>query len=397
MKPEEQGATWRTRNLKVLTAVSFTQDAASELLYPLLPIFLTTTLGAPPVAVGAIEGTANGVSAITKMVAGRISDRIARKPLIAIGYGLAAIGKVLVVLAVLWPLVLLGRVVDRLGKGVRSTPRDALLVEGVEPQYRGRVIGFHRTGDTLGAVVGPLLGLAALTWLQGDLRAALWFAVIPAVLSVVLVAWVHDPRPAPTKAKNEFHPTPLPRRVYEVVGVLALFALVNFPDALLLLRAYDMGFSATQVILIYVLFNLSYAGLAFPIGVLNDRLPRHLVYALGLLAFAAAYLGLAFADSGIELVAIFVIYGFFAASDDAGAKSWISVLAPNTAQGWAQGLFQGTVGIATLIAGVWAGLAWNIGPGHGVVPLLISGCCAVGIAAVLVVAGRRWAPDHTAN
>lgn len=124
---------WRTRNLKVLTAVSFTQDAASELLYPLLPIFLTSTLGAPPVAVGAIEGTANGVSAVTKMVAGRISDRFARRPLIAWGYGLAAIGKVVVVMALAWPLVLLGRVVDRLGKGMRSAPRDALLVEGVAP------------------------------------------------------------------------------------------------------------------------------------------------------------------------------------------------------------------------------------------------------------------------
>jgi MFS family permease len=386
-------AEWRTRNLKVLTAVSFTQDAASELLYPLLPIFLTTTLGAPPVAVGAIEGTANGVSAITKMVAGRLSDRVSRKPLIAIGYGLAAIGKVLVVLAVFWPLVLLGRVVDRLGKGVRSAPRDALLVEGVEPRFRGRVIGFHRTGDTLGAVVGPLLGLAALTWLQGDLRAALWFAVIPAVLSVVLVAWVRDPRPAPSKKAAEFHPTPLPRRIYEVIAVLAVFALVNFPDALLLLRAYDMGFSATQVILIYVLFNLSYAVLAFPIGLLNDRLPRHLVYALGLVAFAAAYVGLAFAESGWQVILIFIGYGFFAASDDAGAKSWISVLAPNAAQGWAQGLFQGTVGIATLIAGVWAGLTWNVGPGHGVVPLVISGTCALVIAGVLVILGRRWAPD----
>lgn len=373
----------------MLTAVSFAQDSASELIYPLLPIFLTTTLGAPPVAVGAIEGTANGMAAITKMVSGRISDRIARRPLIAWGYGLAAFGKVIVVLALAWPLVLLGRVVDRLGKGLRSAPRDALLVEGVERRYRGRVMGFHRTGDTLGAVVGPLLGLAALTWMDGDLRAALWFAVVPAVISVLLVALVRDPRP-PRAEGAPLTPVPLPQRTRELIGVLSIFALVNFPDALLLLRAYDLGFSATGVILIYVLFNLSYASLSLPVGWLHDRLPRHVIYAVGLVAFAAAYLGLAFADSTVELILIFIGYGFFAASDDAGAKSWISVLAPGAIQGWAQGLFQGSVGIATLIAGLWAGLLWNVGPGSGVLPLVISGTAALVIALSLLAFGKRW-------
>lgn len=380
----------------MLTAVSFAQDSASELIYPLLPIFLTTTLGAPPLAVGAIEGTANGVAAITKMVSGRISDRMARRPLIAWGYGLAALGKVLVVLALAWPLVLAGRVVDRLGKGMRAAPRDALLVEGVDRSYRGRVLGFHRTGDTLGAVVGPLLGLAALTWLQGDLRAALWFAVVPAVISVLLVGLVRDPRPTLTAAQV-LTPVSLPPRTREVIGVLTIFALVNFPDALLLLRAYDLGFSAAHVILIYVLFNLSYAGFSLPMGWLYDRIPRHIGYALGLVAFALAYAGLAFADSTWEMIVIFVVYGFFAASDDAGAKSWVSVLAPSGAQGWAQGLFQGSVGIATLVAGIWAGLTWNVGPGNGVVPLVVSGACAIVIALWLLAFGGRWSriPSET--
>lgn len=381
---------WRTKNLKVLTGVSFTQDAASELLYPLLPIYLTTTLGAPPVAVGAIEGIANGASAMMKMVAGRISDRFAAKPLIALGYGLAAVGKLLVVIAFVWPIVLIGRVVDRLGKGIRSAPRDALLVSGVDRQYRGRVIGFHRTGDTLGAVVGPLLGLAALTWADGDLRTALWVALIPAVLSVFLVAFVEDPRTKAPVKKDEFHRVPLPQRVTKLITVLALFALVNFPDALLLLRAHDLGFSAAQIVLTYVLFNAAYALFAFPVGLLNDRLPRHLVYATGLVAFAIAYLGLAFIDSGLGLLAIFIVYGFFAASDDAGAKSWISVLAPDAAQGWAQGLFQGVVGFSTLIAGIWAGLLWNVGPGKGVLPLVISGFAALVVAGVMVAIGKRW-------
>lgn len=387
---------WRTRNLKVLTAVSFTQDAASELLYPILPLFLTATLGAPPAAVGAIEGAANGASALMKMVSGRLSDRIARKPLIFIGYGAAAVGKFLVAIALVWPVVLLGRIVDRIGKGVRSTPRDALLVEGVDRQYRGRTIGFHRTGDTLGAVLGPILGLGAIELFDGDLRLALWVALIPAVLSVLLVALARDPRPKIEKHSSTFHRVPLPKRLLSLITTLTIFGLINFPDALLLLRAYDLGLSATTVIAIYILYNLSYSLLAYPVGALSDRLPRHLVYAVGLFAFAGAYIGLAYVTETRQVFALFFIYGAFAACDDAGGKSWVSFLAPNRAQGWAQGLFQGLTGAATLIAGLWAGLLWGMGPGQGRVPLLISGFSAIAVALVVVIFGSRWiaAPEH---
>ena len=155
-------ASWRTRNVKVLAAVSFAQDTASDMLYPILPIFLSTVLGAPASVIGAVEGAAEGAAAFTKLIAGRISDRIPRRPLIALGYGAAAVGKILVAVASIWPIVLLGRVVDRLGKGMRGPPRDSLLVDGVDRSQRGRVIGFHRTADTMGAVVGPLLGLGAI-------------------------------------------------------------------------------------------------------------------------------------------------------------------------------------------------------------------------------------------
>jgi MFS family permease len=178
---------WRTRNLWALSLVSFAQDAASELLYPLMPILLTSVLGAPVAVVGAIEGAAEGAASLTKLLSGKIADRIRRRPLIFIGYGAAAVGKIIVALATIWPLVLVGRVVDRLGKGIRSAPRDALLVENVDRRDRGKVIGFHRAADTLGAVVGPLIGLLALHIFHGDIRKALWIAVIPAVLSVVFV------------------------------------------------------------------------------------------------------------------------------------------------------------------------------------------------------------------
>lgn len=189
---------WLTPNVRVLCGVSFLQDAASELLYPILPIFLTVTLGAPVAVVGATEGVAEGVAAITKFAAGRLADRRARRPLIWIGYGLAAIGKLFIAVATVWPVVLAGRCVDRVGKGVRGAPRDALLMVGADPAARGRIFGAHRAADTAGAVVGPAIGLGLYELLDHQIRPLLVIAVLPAVLSVVLVRAVREgPLPAP--------------------------------------------------------------------------------------------------------------------------------------------------------------------------------------------------------
>ena len=214
--------TWLTRNLKVVSAVSLMQDAASELLYPLMPILLTTILGAPAAVVGAIEGIAEGVAAVTKVVAGRLSDRFAKKPIVALGYGLAAVGKVFVAAAGVWPVVLAGRCVDRLGKGIRGAPRDALLVQDIPLEARGRAFGFHRAADTAGAVIGPLIALAGWELLDHRMRPLLWIAVVPAVLSVLLVALLREPV-ATTAAQPPRAPaaaTPLGSSYWRVVSVL---------------------------------------------------------------------------------------------------------------------------------------------------------------------------------
>ncbi|MFE0464261.1 MFS transporter [Kitasatospora sp. NPDC058965] len=382
---------WLTRNVKVLSGVSFLQDAASELLYPILPIFLTTVLGAPAAVVGAIEGLAEGAASVTKLAAGRLADRFDRRPLIATGYGLAACGKLLVALATAWPLVLVARVVDRLGKGVRGAPRDALLVDGVPAGQRGRVFGLHRAADTAGAVVGPLVGLALYEAFDHRLRPLLWIAVIPAVLSVLLVRAVADPRrrsaAAPGAGRRASVPyRTLPARYWRVTGVLTLFALVNFPDALLLLRAHQIGLATPAVIGAYALYNLTYAAASYPAGSLSDRLPHRAVYAVGLLFFAAGYLGLAFAQRTWQVFAVLALYGGFNACTDGVGKAWISALSPDRAQGTAQGLYQGLTGAGVLVAGLWAGLAWG---GDGRLPLLVSG--TVGgllAAAVLALPGR---------
>ncbi|MFZ0832972.1 MAG: MFS transporter [Mycobacterium sp.] len=380
--------TWLTRNVRVLSLVSFLQDAASELLYPLLPIYLTSVLGAPPSVVGAVEGAAEGAASLTKLAAGPLGDRFARRPLIATGYGMAALGKVIVAAAGAWPGVMAGRVVDRLGKGLRGAPRDALLVEGIDPAARGRVFGFHRTMDTAGAVVGPLLGLAGYELLDHRIAPVLWLAVIPAVISVLLVFLVRE------RARTRGASTPifagvaqLPGRYWRVATVLVGFSLVNFPDALLLLRLNEIGFGVVGVVLAYVGYNAVYALASYPAGLLADKFTPATVFGIGLVFFAVGYLGLGLTTDTLAAWLLIGAYGVFTACYDGVGKAWISTLLPEQLQSSGQGVFQGLSGFAILFAGLWAGLLWGAA---GRLPLLVSGGVgAVFAVGLLLFAARR--------
>ena len=389
---------WLTRNLAVLSGVSFLQDSASELLYPILPIFVTVMLGAPVAALSSIEGLADGISAIVSPFAGRAADRTGRRPLITSGYGLAAVGKLLIALATAWPTVLVARSVDRFGKGVRGAPRDALIADGVDPSQRGRAFGFHRSADTVGAVVGPLIGLGGYEALNHHIRPLLWIAVVPAVLSVALTAVIRDPTSRrqstegagtvkPHVSTSDFELLPAPFR--RVVTVLTGFSLVNFPDALLLLRLHDIGFSVAMTILAYATYNAVYAIVSYPAGALSDRLSRSRIYAVGLGFFALGYLGLGLTHSEPVAWIILCAYGMFNACTAGVGRAWASSLVGPDLQGAAQGIYQGLTGISIVAAGVWAGLAWN---GNGQIPLLVSGSVATVFAIWLWLAP----PDRTA-
>src|SRR3954452_24484955 len=330
-----------THNLKVVSAVSFMQDTASELLYPLMPILLTSVLGAPVAVVGVIEGIAEGVAAATKVVSGRLSDRFRKKPLVALGYGLAAVGKVLVAAANVWGVVLAGRAVDRLGKGIRGAPRDALLVEGVPVERRGRVFGFHRAAHTAGAVLGPLAGLALYELLGQQIRPLLVIAVIPAVASALLVLAVREaPRPlldrrgllprgpaaALAAVRRVLRPPPDTGPGFaRVAAVLVGFGVVNVPDALLLLHLNQVGFGVAAVILAYVGYNVVYALSSYPAGVVADRIGPRRVYGLGLVFFALAYVGLGLTGDGVLPWLLLAAYGLFAALTDGVGKAWVSL------------------------------------------------------------------------
>lgn len=377
---------WLTRNLKIVSAVSLLQDAASELLYPLLPILLTSVLGAPPAVVGAVEGIAEGVAAVTKVVSGRLSDRWRKVPLVGLGYGLAAVGKVFVAAATVWPVVLLGRSIDRLGKGIRGAPRDALLVVGIPPEQRGRAFGFHRAADTAGAVIGPLIALVGYELLDHQLQPLLWIAVVPAVLSAGLVLALREP-PRPVVPRTE---TPAARPVspplgadfWRVAGILGLFSLVNLPDVLLLLRLSEIGFSVEGVILAYVGYNVVYTLLSYPAGVVADRLSAQHVVAVGLLVFSAVYVGLGLTTSHLAAWLLMAGYGAYTGLTDGVGKAWVSSLLPSEGQGTGQGIFQGILGAGVLVAGLWAGLAWG-GDGH--LPLVLAGTVAGLVGAALLV------------
>jgi MFS family permease len=393
--------TWLTRNVRVLSAVSFLQDTASELLYPLLPIYLTSVLGAPAAVVGAIEGAAEGAATLTKLAAGPLGDRFARRPLIATGYGMAALGKVMVAAATAWSGVLAGRVVDRLGKGIRGAPRDALLVVDVDDAARGRVFGFHRAMDTLGAVVGPLLGLAGYELLDHQIAPLLWVAVVPAVLSVALVFLVRETRRIqPARRKIFAGVGELPQRYWRVMAALVAFGVVNFPDALLLLRLNEIGFSVVEVILAYVTYNAVYAMSSYPAGLLADRIPRPAVFGIGLVFFAIGYVGLGLTANAVAAWLLIGVYGLFTGCTDGVGKAWISSQVGADQQGSAQGVFQGASGFAVLSAGLWAGFLWGA---DGRLPLLISGIVGGVFAVVLLAAavydrtGRVNSTSSSAN
>ena len=375
------------RNVLVLSWVSFFQDAASELLYPIFPLFITVTLGAPASALGLIEGVAEGTASVGKALSGRLADRFRRRPLIALGYGISSAAKPLIGLAGVWPVALGGRFVDRVGKGLRTSPRDALLAADTPPEIRGRAFGFHRAADTAGAVVGPLLGLALYEAFNHHLRPLFFLAALPAAISVVLIAFVREHPPAATL------PTPsrpaaaaLPRAYWRLVITLAIFGLANFSDALLILRAKELGLSFVSIIVVYALYNASYAALSLPAGIVSDRLPRRVVYGTGLVIFAVAYLGLGLVHSPSWVWVLLPVYGAYTALTDGVGKAWVADLLPARAMGTGLGLFQGITGGCALVASIWAGLAWN---GNGRLPLQVSGAIVAALALLLLVAGRR--------
>ncbi len=359
------------------------------MIYPLLPLFLTRTLGAPMKAVGLIEGTAEATSSGLRLAAGWLSDRMGRrKPFVVAGYTCAAAAKPLLALAGTWGHVLGIRFLDRFGKGLRTPPRDALLADAAPGPIRGRAFGLHGSMDTAGAVVGPLLAWALLPALGGDFRALFLLSFVPALIGiVVLLVGVREipsrpetpltlpysmpltSSPLPTGERQGeggerikvrgAPPGELGGRFWRFVPILVCFGIGNSSDAFLILRSRHLGIGEGSIPLLYLTFNVVYAVVSFPVGVLSDAFGRRRVIPLGYAVFAGVYLGFARADRAWEAWPLFVLYGIYYALTERIQRAFVADLVPAADRGRAFGIYHAVVGALALPASLLAGWLWD--------------------------------------
>jgi len=351
-----------TRNILILGLVSLFTDLSSQMVFPLIPLFLTTVLGAGAYTVGVVEGAAETSASLFKVVSGYWSDKIKkRKPFVLFGYSLSSITKPLFAFANVWPIVLFIRVVERIGKGLRTAPRDALVAESCDESVRGKAYGFHRAMDGIGSVLGATLAFLLLPVL--GYRNIFLLAFIPGIAAVIVVLFVKEKK-VPiektikgTSIKISFREMPTNLRLFIVVSML--FALGHFGYAFLLLRAKNIGLADNTAILLYVLFYIVYTLCAIPSGALSDKIGRKPVLVTGYFVFAITSLGLVFTSNIHSILLFFVIYGVFYAMIDGVQRAFVVDLAPEDLKATALGTFHTAIGSVALPGGYIAGLLWD--------------------------------------
>jgi len=365
----------------LLGIVSLLNDTSSEMIFPLLPLFLTGTLGASPIVLGIIEGFADAVSSILKLVAGIISDRLGRrKPLIVTGYGLAAASRALIAAATAWPAVFLARLVDRTGKGLRSAPRDALIAEVTPPEHRGRAFGFHRALDHVGAVVGPLIATVLLSAMALDIRTVFYVALVPAVLSVTALAFLREApveRPSPPSPES----TRLPRSFFVALVPIALFHASNASDAFLILQASRAGVATAVIPVLWGAHHVLRSALSTHAGARSDRTSRRRWLAAGWILYAAIYAVFPAARSTGAFFALFIVYALPFALTEGAERAWIASYARVNVGGRAFGAYHLTAGLSTLVGTLLFGVLYEeISPA---VAFFTSAALAVAAAAAI--------------
>ena len=378
------------RNVVILGLVSFFNDVASEMIYPLVPIFLTSVLGAPVSIVGLIEGIAESIASILKVVFGWLSDKLRkRKPFIVAGYSLSTVSKIIFGLAYSWPFVLLARFIDRFGKGTRTSARDALIAESSEASVRGKTFGFHRALDTLGAVVGPLLALVAIKALGNNIRLIFFLSFIPAFIGVLLLFFFVKEKGRKQKNSSDFqfHWRDIDPSFKIFLLISFIFALGNSSNAFLILRAQNLGLSVTMVILVYVHYNFVYAIFSIPAGIISDKIgPKKLLLA-GFLLFALIYLFFGLITKSLFLWLLFPFYGIYMALTEGVSKAYISNLVPQEKIGTAFGIYQTTIGLCAFFASWIAGMLWSyVGISS---PFIFGSMMAILAALLFIVLGKK--------
>ncbi|HKW11635.1 MAG TPA: MFS transporter [Gemmatimonadaceae bacterium] len=347
--------------------MSFFTDVSSEMIYPLLPIFLTVTLGARASVVGAIEGAAESTASLLKLASGWWSDRVQRrKPLVLAGYTIASIMRPLVAIAQSAAQVLVIRVADRVGKGLRNSPRDALIADSVDPANRGRAFGFNRTGDHTGAFIGPLIAFALLEWRHVALRTVFWWAAVPGALAVAMVVFgVREVprRESPLAQAATREPTtdsqPLGGRFWAVLGVILVFTLGNSTDAFLLLRAKQLGVPIALAPILWSFLHVVKALSSTPGGALSDRIGRKPLLVAGWLLYAVVYFAFGRASLQWQAWALFGVYGLYFGMTEGTERALVTDMVPGTRRGTAFGWYNLTIGLGALPASIVFGMLWD--------------------------------------
>lgn len=354
-----------TRNVLVLSLVSLFTDVASEMLYPVMPIYLKA-IGFSIILIGVLEGFAEATAGLSKGYFGNLSDvKGKRLPFVQAGYALSAISKPMMAMFIFPVWVFLARSIDRLGKGVRTGARDALLSDEATPQTKGRVFGFHRSMDTLGAVIGPLVALLYLAYCPNDYTTLFYVAFFPGIAAILFTFFIKEKNVNTNKIKQSVKLLDFIKywrsgssSYRKLVGALLVFTLFNSSDVFLLLKIKETGYQDTTVIGVYIFYNLIYALFAYPMGVLADKIGMKLVLTVGMLLFSVTYFGMAFSDNKLVFIAMFFIYGVYSAATEGIAKAWITNLCQKENTATAVGTYTAFQSIATMIASSVAGMLW---------------------------------------
>ena len=381
------------RPVRLLGWASLFTDAATEMIYPLLPVYLSRVLGASATSLGIIEGVAEGVNSLLKMASGWVSDRRReRRPIVILGYALSSLSRPLIALSSSWPQVLAIRALDRTGKGIRGAPRDAMLAAHAEASSRGRIFGFHRAMDHTGAVVGPIIATVFLAFFPGQYRWLFALTAIPGALAVATLFRVEE-QPIERSERHERpeRPERLPRELYALLGIILLFSLGSSADAFLLLRLADAMGSATFLPLLWAAHHVVKASLSTWGGGLSDRLGRRYVIVIGWVIYSLVYLGFALVTNAVAFVALFLIYGVHFALAEGAEKALVADLTPAHQQGTSFGLYYGVLGVGMLIASIAFGVVYDrVSPAAA----FIMGAALSAAAAVLLLVIRLPNPHQ---
>lgn len=348
-------------NVIILGLTSLLTDISTEMVYPLIPLFLTSQLGASPAIVGIIEGFAESLASILKVFSGYISDKVGkRKPLAIAGYSFSTIGKMFLYFATSWGWVFLGRTSDRFGKGIRTAPRDALIAEAVDKDKIGRAYGLHRALDTLGATIGIALAYYFLTSYKGNYKAVFMYSLIPAFLGVFVLFFAKESTVKRELSKKlSFSWRSLDRRLQMFLIVILIFALGNSSNQFLLLRAKNVGFSDSDVILLYLVYNIVYMIFSYPMGRLSDKIGRKKLLIIGYFLYGIVYLGFAVFGFKSAMWILFSVYGLYIALTEGVEKALVAEISPPHLKGTVIGLHATFTGIGLLPASFIAGILWD--------------------------------------